>query len=151
VVSLFTENALYSLWQLIAYKYVCAASQLFFFQQLVSAVGFSVYSTVDRRTGKRIALIVSFAKCLISVKKTRRTDGRTSHDGIYTACINSRGKNRHFYVPGLHFWFVLGTPLWQSRKTLHEWKDNSMLAKRLAACTYLSWILSELYDAYLNA
>jgi len=30
---------------------------------------------------------------------------------------------------------------------LHGWKDNSMLAKLLAACTYLSSIVSELYDA----
>jgi len=29
-------------------------------------------------------------------------------------------KNHHFYVPGLHFLFALGTPLWLSRKTLHE-------------------------------
>ena len=36
------------------------------------------------------------------------------------------------------FLFALGTPLWQSRKTLHEWKDNSVLAKQLAACTHLS-------------
>ena len=49
------------------------------------------------RTGKRIALIVSFAKCLISVKKTRRTDGHRMT--AYTACIASRGKYRHFYVP----------------------------------------------------
>jgi len=34
---------------------------------------------------------------------------------------------------------------------LHEWKDNSTLAKPLAACTYLSGIISELYDAYINA
>jgi len=27
-----------------------------------------------------------------------------------------------FTYPGLHFLFALGTPLWQSRKTLHEWK-----------------------------
>ena len=33
------------------------------------------------------------------------------------------------------FLFALGTPLWQSRKTLHEWKDSSVLAKPLAACT----------------
>ena len=39
-----------------------------------------------------------------------------------------------FTYPGLHFLFALGTPLWQSRKTLHERKDNSMLAKPLAAC-----------------
>jgi len=36
-----------------------------------------------------------------------------------------------FTYPGLHFLFALGTPLWQSRKTLYEWKDNSMLAKPL--------------------
>jgi len=30
---------------------------------------------------------------------------------------------------------------------LHTWKDNSMLAKPLAACTYLSSIVFELYDA----
>ena len=30
---------------------------------------------------------------------------------------------------------------------LHGWKDNSMLAKPLAACAYLSTIVSELYDA----
>ena len=29
----------------------------------------------------------------------------------------------------------------------HGWKDNSMLAKPLAACIYLSSIVSELYDA----
>jgi len=40
-----------------------------------------------------------------------------------------------FTYPGLHFLFALGTPLWQTRKTLHEWKDNSVLAKPLAVCT----------------
>ena len=30
---------------------------------------------------------------------------------------------------------------------LHGWKGNSMLAKPLAACSYLSSIVSELYDA----
>jgi len=39
-----------------------------------------------------------------------------------------------FTYPGLHFLFALRTPLWQSRKTLHKWKDNSVLAKPLAAC-----------------
>ena len=29
-------------------------------------------------------------------------------------------KNSHFTYPGLHFLFALGTPLRQSRKTLHE-------------------------------
>jgi len=31
------------------------------------------------------------------------------------------------------------------------WKVNSMLAKPLAACTYLSSVVSELYDAQVNA
>ena len=38
-------------------------------------------------------------------------------------------KNRHFYVPGLHLLFALGTPLRLSRNLLHGWKGNSMLAK----------------------
>ena len=44
--------------------------------------------------------------------------------------------------------FALGTPLWQSRKTLHEWKDNSLLAKNLAAWTSCLRILavSELFE-----
>ena len=51
-----------------------------------------------------------------------------------------------FTYPGLHFLFALGTPLWQSRKTLHEWKDNSVLAKPLAACTHLSSTVSQLFE-----
>ena len=43
--------------------------------------------------------------------------------------------------------FPLETPLRISRNMLHGWKDNSMLSKPLAACTYLSSIVSELYDA----
>ena len=56
-------------------------------------------------------------------------------------------KNRHFHVPQPTFLFPLETPLRLSRNVLHGWKDNSMLAKPLASCTYLSSIVSELYDA----
>jgi len=77
----------------------------------------------------------------------RRTDGQTLRDSKDRACIASRGKNRRFHVPQPTFLFPLETPLWQSRNMLHGWKDNSMLAKPLAACTYLSSIISELYDA----
>ena len=38
-------------------------------------------------------------------------------------------------------------PLRLSRNMLHGWKDDSMLAKPIAACTNLSSIVSELYDA----
>jgi len=56
-------------------------------------------------------------------------------------------KNRRFHVPQPTFLFPLETPLRLSRNMLHGWKDNSMLAKPLAACTYLSSIVSELNDA----
>jgi len=52
-----------------------------------------------------------------------------------------------FHVPQPTFLFPLVTPLRLSRNMLHGWKDNSMLAKPIAACTYLYAILSELYDA----
>jgi len=55
-------------------------------------------------------------------------------------------KNRSFHVPQPTF-FPLETPLQLSRNVLHGWKDNSMLVKSLAACTYLYSIVSELYDA----
>ena len=60
-------------------------------------------------------------------------------------------KNRCFHVAQATFLFPLETPLRLSRNMLHAWKDNSMLAKPLAACTYLSAIVSELYDAEVNA
>ena len=34
---------------------------------------------------------------------------------------------------------------------LHGWKDSSMLAKPFSACTYLYSIVSELYDAKIDA
>jgi len=56
-------------------------------------------------------------------------------------------KNRRFYVPQPTVLFLLETPLRLSRNMFHGWKDNSMLAKPLAAYTYLSSIVSESYDA----
>jgi len=56
-------------------------------------------------------------------------------------------KNRRFHVPQPTFLFPLETPLRLSRNMLHGWKDNSTPAKALAACAYLSSIVSELYDA----
>ena len=56
-------------------------------------------------------------------------------------------KNRRFYVPRPTFLFPMETPLRLSRNMLHGWKVNSMLVKPLAAYTYLSSIVSELYHA----
>ena len=74
----------------------------------------------------------------------RRTDTAWRH--IPRLYIASRGKNRHFMYPSLHLLFSLGTPLRQSRNTLHKWKDNSVLAKPVAACTHLSSTLSQLFE-----
>jgi len=51
-------------------------------------------------------------------------------------------KNRRFHVPQPTFLFPLETPLRLAPNMFHGWKDNSMLAKPLAACTYLSSIVS---------
>ena len=48
-------------------------------------------------------------------------------------------KNRRFHVPQPTFLFPLETPLRLSRNMLHGWKDNSMIAKPLTACTYLTF------------
>jgi len=47
--------------------------------------------------------------------------------------IHKREKNRRFHVPQPTFLFPLETTLRLSRNMLHGWKDNSMLAKPLAA------------------
>ena len=59
----------------------------------------------------------------------------------------ANAKNRRFHVPQPTFLFPLETPLRLSRSVLHGWKGNSMHAKPLAACSYRSSIVSELYDA----
>jgi len=55
-------------------------------------------------------------------------------------------KNRRFHVPQPTLLFPLETPLWQSRNMLHRWKDNSMLAKPLAAYTHLPSMVSQLFE-----
>ena len=47
--------------------------------------------------------------------------------------VNRKCKKRHFHVPLPTFLFPLETPLRLSCNMLHRWKDNSMLAKSLAA------------------
>ena len=60
-------------------------------------------------------------------------------------CNLQQLKNRSFHVLQPTFSFLLETLLRLSRNMLHGWKDNSILAKPLAACTYLSSIVFELY------
>jgi len=50
-----------------------------------------------------------------------RTDRQTVHDSKDRAYASHRAvKIVIFTYPGLHFLFALWTPLWQSRKALHE-------------------------------
>jgi len=44
----------------------------------------------------------------------------------------------------LHILASLGTPLGQSQKMSHGWKEDSMLVKRLADNTHLSLTISEI-------
>jgi len=75
----------------------------------------------------------------------REFDAYKFSRSMYPSIFNSfpdirtaRAKKRHFHVPQPTFLFPLETPLRLSRNMLHVWKDNSMLAKPFAACTYLS-------------
>jgi len=84
----------------------------------------------------------------------REFDAYKFSRSMYSSIFNSfpvirtaSAKNRRFHVPQPSFLFPLETPLRLSRNMLHRSKDNSMLAKPLAAFTYLSSIVSELYDA----
>jgi len=75
---------------------------------------------------------------------------RSMYPSVFNSFLVIRtasAKNRRFHVPQPTFLFPPETPLRLSRNMLHGWKDNSMLAKPLAACTYLHSIVSELYDA----
>ena len=75
--------------------------------------------------------MVTFAKRLrpstkFEVRRPSRSED-TAHLVCQLSIYNSFpvmrttiAKNRHFYVPRASFFFALGTPLRESRKTLHE-------------------------------
>jgi len=62
----------------------------------------------------------------------------------------SSARKRRFHVPQPTFLFPLETPLRLSRNMLHGWKDNSVLAKPLAACTHLSATVSQLFEPQVS-
>jgi len=96
-------------------------------------------------------LLGNHAKCCMDGKQIRCLQIVSQHLPIYLqqfpSYSNRKCKKSPFSRTAAHILFPLETPLRLSRSMLHEWKDNSMLAKPLAACTYLSSIVSELYDA----
>jgi len=94
----------------------------------------------------------SHAKCCMDGKRIRCLQIIVSqHVPIclqqFPRYSNRKCKKSPFSRTAAHILFSLETPLRLSRNMLHGWKDNSMLAKLLAARTYLSSIISELYDA----
>ena len=89
----------------------------------------------------------------LNVWMEREFDAYNLSHSVYPSILNSfpvirtaSAKNRRFHVPQPTFLFPL-EPLRLSRNMLHKWKENSMLAKPLAACIYLYSIVFELYDA----
>ena len=72
----------------------------------------------------------------------REFDAYTLSRSMYPSIFNSfpvirtaSAKTRRFHVPQPTFLFPLETRLRLSPNMFHGWKDNSMLAKPLAACT----------------
>jgi len=72
----------------------------------------------------------------------REFDAYKLSRSMYPSLFNSfpvirtaSAKNCRFHVPQPTF-FPLQTPLRLPRSMLHGWKDSSMLAKPLVACTY---------------
>jgi len=83
----------------------------------------------------------------------REFDAYKLSRSMYPSMFNSfpvirtaSAENRRFHVLQPTFLSPLETPLRLSHNMLHGWKDNSMPAR-----TYLSSIVSELYDAKVNA
>jgi len=106
---------------------------------------------------KKLCCRKEAARCFVSVwllytQMVWLPDGeKNSNICLFVLTWSTNVKNRRFHVPQPTFLFPLETALRLSRNVLHGWKGNSMLAKPLAACTYLSSIVSELYDAEVNA
>jgi len=82
----------------------------------------------------------------------REFDAYKLSGSMYPSIFNSfpvirtaSAKNRRFHVLQPTFLVPLETPLRLSRNMLHGWKDNSMLAKSLAASTYLSSMVFQSY------
>jgi len=90
------------------------------------------------------------AKCCMDGKRIRCLQIVSQHVpsicNSFPVIRTASAKNRCFHVSQPTFLFPLETPLRLPHNMLHGWKDNSMLAKPLAACTYLSSIVSELYS-----
>ena len=122
---------------------------------------FRVIRCLSQCVSPKIAIFTTFlfpwgrpwgnhAKCCMDGKKIRCLQIVSQHVPIYLQQLpsysNRKCKKSPLSRTAAHIFF-LETPLRLSRNIFHGWKDNSMLSKPLAACTYLYSIVSELYDA----
>jgi len=112
---------------------------------------FQVIRCLSQCVSPKIAIFTTFcfpwgrpwgnhAKCCMDGK---RIDAYKLSCSMYPSIFNSfavirtaSAKNRRFHVPQPTFLFPLETPLRLSRNMLHGWKDNLMLAKSLATCSF---------------
>ena len=91
------------------------------------------------------------AICCMNGKTMQCLPNPSQHVPVYylqqfPSYSNLKCKQSPFSRTAAHIFVSLEMPLRLSRSVLHGWKDNSMLAKPLAACTFLYSIVSELYD-----
>jgi len=91
------------------------------------------------------------AKRCMNEKTIQCLPNPSQHAPIYLeqfpSYLNRKCKKSQFSRTAAHIFVSPGDAPRLSRNMLHRWKDNSMLVKPLAACTYLYSIVSELYDA----
>ena len=91
------------------------------------------------------------AICCMDCKTIQCLPNPSQHVPIYLqqfpSYSNRKCTKSPFFTYRSPHLFPLEMPLRLSSNMLHGWKDNSMLAKLLVACTYLYSIVSELYDA----
>ena len=92
------------------------------------------------------------AKSCMNAKTTQCLPNPSQHVPVYIQQFPSYSNRKCkkiavFTYRRPHFCFPWRRPCDYHAIMLHGWKDNLMLAKPLAACTYLSSIVSELYDA----
>jgi len=89
--------------------------------------------------------------CCMDGKTIESLSNPSQHVPIYVqqfpSYSNLKCKKSPFSRTAAHIFVSPRDAIATITQNVHGWKDNSMLAKPFAACTYLSSIVSELYDA----
>ena len=127
---------------------------------------FRVIRCLSQCVSPKIAIFTTFlfpmgrpwgnrAKCCMDGKRIRCLQIVSQHVPIYLqqfpSYSNRDCKKSPFSRTAAHIFVFPGDAPAIITQYVAGWKVNSMLAKPLAACTYLSSVVSELYDAQVNA